>query len=219
MPSVVRYEEGLAEGADNAGEGQGGAGRAARFRTVVGWDARERAAEFPATTVGSVKRLMGRSIADAAADVAYLSYRVVEGPNNTGRVAVPLGDGAEQVVSPQEVSAEILGALKRQASAALGVEVKKAVVTVPAYFDDAQRQATRDAGRIAGLEVVRIVNEPTAAALAYGLGLDRSAARNQKPSTIAVYDLGGGTFDVSILRMTPRWSTGAGGFMSAASRG
>ncbi len=107
------------------------------------------------------------------------------------------------MVSPQEVSAEILGALKRRAERALGRGVRRAVVTVPAYFDDAQRQATRDAGRLAGLEVVRIVNEPTAAALAYGIGLARSAERNTEAQTVAVYDLGGGTFDVSILRIIP----------------
>src|SRR5690606_23182345 len=159
--------------------------------------------EFPATTVSSVKRLMGRSRADAAEDLPYLSYRVVEGPHQTARVALPIG-GGEVVVSPQEVSAAVLRALKERASAALGVEVRKAVVTVPAYFDHAQREATRDAGRIAGLEVVRIVPEPTAAALAYGLGLRRDgAARGSGASLVAVYDLGGGTFDISILRLTP----------------
>src|SRR5262249_49126397 len=121
-----------------------------------------------------------------------------EGPHNTARVSLPSG----RVVSPQEVSAIILKRLKDQASRSLGIEVSKAVVTVPAYFDDAQRQTTRDAGRLAGLEVVRIVNEPTAAALAYGLGL-RAAGKGNSTQTIVVYDLGGGTFDVSILRITP----------------
>ena len=109
----------------------------------------------------------------------------------------------EKVISPQEVSAIILRRLKEQSERALGVEVRRAVVTVPAYFDDAQRQATRDAGRLAGLEVVRIVNEPTAAALAYGLGLRESAGVERRSRLVVVYDLGGGTFDVSVLRITP----------------
>ena len=124
----------------------------------------------------------------------YLSFKVVEGEHQTARVWLPGG----KVISPQEVSAIILRRLKEQAKRALGVDVRKAVVTVPAYFDDAQRQATRDAGRLAGLEVVRIVNEPTAAALAYGLGVNATA-----PQVVVVYDLGGGTFDVSVLRLTP----------------
>ena len=177
LPSVVRF-------------GPGGAVEA------VGYDAREHAVEFPERTVSSVKRLMGRSLADAAPDQPYLSFQVVEGEHNTARVSLPDG----RVVSPQEVSAIILRRLKDQASRALGVPVSKAVVTVPAYFDDAQRQATRDAGRLAGLDVARIVNEPTAAALAYGLGL---RGTQQHPQTVVVYDLGGGTFDVSILRLTP----------------
>jgi molecular chaperone DnaK len=182
LPSVVRYE------ADGS--------------VVVGRDARDRAVDFPLATVTSVKRLMGRSRTDIEPDLGFLSYEVVEGEHNTARVAVPIG-GERLVVSPQEVSARILRSLADRAREELGREVRKAVVTVPAYFDDAQRQATRDAGRIAGLEVVRIVNEPTAAALAYGIGLDRSASRNASPQNVVVYDLGGGTFDVSVLRMTP----------------
>lgn len=202
LPSVVRYEPGP--------DGQG-------VRAVVGEEARDHAAEFPATTVSSVKRLMGRSRADAAEDLPYLSYRVVEGPHQTARVALPIG-GGEVVVSPQEVSAAVLRALKERASAALGVEVRKAVVTVPAYFDHAQREATRDAGRIAGLEVVRIVPEPTAAALAYGLGLRREgAARGSGASLVAVYDLGGGTFDISILRLTPGEGEGGMDFFQVLS--
>lgn len=195
-PSAVRFEAG--------------------HEPVVGYDAKDRAVEFPLTTVVSAKRLMGRSLADAAADLRYLSYRVVEGPNNTARIALPgvkgndASDGtvadaaeqtSEQTVSPQEVSALILRRLKDQASRALGVPVTRAVVTVPAYFDDAQRQATRDAARLAGLDAVRIVAEPTAAALAYGLGLRADASRVAR--TVVVYDLGGGTFDVSVLRITP----------------
>lgn len=182
---------------------------------IVGRDARDQATEHPLSTVVSVKRLMGRSLADAAADLKYLSYRVVEGPHSTVRVEIPVADASAKLVSPQEVSALILRALKDQAVNALGVDVRKAVITVPAYFDDAQRQATRDAARLAGLEAVRIVNEPTAAALAYGLGL-RAGPGSAAAQTILVYDLGGGTFDASILRITP----GAGvGNAEAGSRG
>jgi molecular chaperone DnaK (HSP70) len=193
LPSVVRF--------DSSGR-----------PVEIGYEAKSRAVEFPLSTVSSAKRLMGRSIADAAADVPYLSFRVVEGANNTARIAIPIEDGKAtggapvprtRVVSPQEVSAIILRRLREQASRALGVEVRRAVVTVPAYFDDAQRQATRDAGRLAGLEVVRIVNEPTAAALAYGLGLHEAAGSASKPRVVVVYDLGGGTFDVSALKITP----------------
>jgi molecular chaperone DnaK (HSP70) len=172
---------------------------------TVGRVALDEAPLHPRTTVTSVKRLMGRSLDDVRPDLRYLSYEVVEGPNRTARVRLPDG----RTLSPEEVSADILRELKRRAEAELGVPVRKAVVTVPAYFDDAQRQATRHAGRLAGLEVVRIVNEPTAAALAYGLGTERSAARNAGPRTVAVYDLGGGTFDISILRLTP--GSGGGG--------
>lgn len=178
LPSVVRF-------------GPGG-----RVESV-GDEAREHAPEFPGRTVSSVKRLMGRSRRDAEPDLPYLSYEVVEGPNNTARIRLPAECGGK-VVSPQEVSAVILRTLKDRASTALGVEVKRAVVTVPAYFDDAQRQATRDAGRLAELDVVRIVNEPTAAALAYGIGVTTKIEE-----TIAVFDLGGGTFDISILRVIP----------------
>ncbi len=182
LPSVVRY---LPDGS-----------------TIAGKEARAHAVEYPEETIFSVKRLMGRSHADVANDLAYLPYEVVPGGQDTARVAVH-----GNVYSPQEISAVILKGLKERAAAALGVEaevVRKAVVTVPAYFDDAQRQATRDAGRIAGLEVVRIVNEPTAAALAYGIGERHSGAAE----TIAVFDLGGGTFDISILRVTPTSASG-----------
>ena len=159
-------------------------------RPEVGHDARNRAVEFPTETIHSVKRLMGRGLADIASELPHLPYVVAEHP---GRAMVEVVVG-EQRLTPQQISAMILAELKRWASADLGVDVRKAVITVPAYFDDAQRQATRDAGAIAGLEVVRIVNEPTAAALAYGLDRAESA-------TLAVYDLGGGTFDVSVLRI------------------
>lgn len=182
LPSVVRFN------ADGS--------------ATIGHEARAEAVLHPLTTISSIKRLMGRSMRDAGPDLPYLSYSIVEGANQTARIQLPAaGSSASRTVSPQEVSAMILRDLKGRASRTLGVDVRRAVVTVPAYFDDAQRQATRDAGRLAGLDVVRIVNEPTAAALAYGLGataMDRGAVR-----TIVVYDLGGGTFDVSVLRLTP----------------
>ncbi len=180
LPSVVRYDD--------------------AHPPVVGVDAKLRAADFPKTTISSVKRLMGRSLQDARNDQPFLPYRVVAGEHDTARVLLPLASG-ERVISPQEVSAAILARLRDIAERALGHAVRRAVVTVPAYFDDAQRQATRDAGRLAGLDVVRIVNEPTAAALAYGLSLPR--AKNAPPSHVVVYDLGGGTFDVSLLRLIP----------------
>ncbi len=179
LASVVRFD---------------GSGRAVE----VGESARRRAIVEPAWTVSSIKRLMGRSAKDAAPDLPYLSYQVVEGAHQTARVRLPSG----HELSPQEVSAWILRELASRASASLGVQARRAVITVPAYFDDAQRQATRDAGRLAGLDVVRVVNEPTAAALAYGIGLHADTTQ-----TIAVYDLGGGTFDVSILRVIPDQGT------------
>lgn len=179
--------------------------------TTIGTEAREHATRFPLTTIHSAKRLMGRSIEDVRADLQYLNYEVVQGERNTARVSIPTDDGARKV-SPQEVSAHILRSLKERAEVALGAPVERAVVTVPAYFDDAQRQATRDAGRLAGLEVVRIVNEPTAAALAYGLGTGGT-----KPKTIAVFDLGGGTFDISILRLTPSDDTNPTDFFQVLS--
>jgi len=186
LPSVVRFEP-----------------AASGVACVVGHDAKEGAIDHPRTTVSSVKRLMGRSLADVAEDARYMSFGVVAGERDTVRVQVEFDDGSSRTFSPEEVSARVLTALMERARAALGGEVKKAVVTVPAYFDDAQRQATRVAGRLAGLEVVRIVPEPTAAALAYGLGLEREREKNKGSGLVAVYDLGGGTFDVSILRLTP----------------
>ena len=187
VPSVVRYPA-------NASEPR-----------VVGRRAKSEAVLHPRSTVGSVKRLMGRSLADASDDLRYLSYDVVEGERGNARVRIARESDA-LTLSPEEVSAHVLMELKLIAEARLGHPVSKAVITVPAYFDDAQRQATRIAGRLAGLEVVRIVPEPTAAALAYGIGLGRASDRNRQVSTVAVYDLGGGTFDVSILRLTPSTS-------------
>jgi len=160
----------------------------------VGSAARAHAVERPLTTVYSVKRLMGKGLADLAEEVEHLPYRVTRRPSAEEGRDLAAVDIAGRLFTPPELSALILGELKQRAEAHFGRAIHKAVITVPAYFDDAQRQATRDAGRIAGLEVVRIVNEPTAAALAYGL--DR-----REDATVAVYDLGGGTFDISILRL------------------
>ncbi len=183
VPSVVRY--------DDIGD------------VIAVGDSARAGEPDPKRVIWSVKRLMGRSRADASQDAAFLPYDIVEGPYQTARVSMPRADGGATIVTPQEVSAAILRELRTRAERVLGVPVQRAVITVPAYFDDAQRQATRDAGRLAGLDVVRIVPEPTAAALAYGLGLERERQRNMPPEqVVAVYDLGGGTFDVSILRIT-----------------
>jgi molecular chaperone HscA len=156
---------------------------------VVGARARALAAEFPTSTLASAKRFMGKGRGDAETKKLG-AYRFAEGEGDVVRFAVSGG----APVTPIEVSAEILRTLKRRAEAFFSGRVEQAVVTVPAYFDDAQRQATKDAGRLAGLEVLRLLNEPTAAALAYGL--DKGSQ-----GTFAVYDLGGGTFDVSILHL------------------
>nr|MCU0688815.1 Hsp70 family protein [Phycisphaerales bacterium] len=192
LPSVVRFE------ADGS--------------VVVGTRAKAEGPQYPRTTIASVKRLMGRSLRDAGSDVGFVSYEVVEGPGQTARVRLPAPLNRD--VSPQEVSAHVLRALRARAEAALGVKVERAVITVPAYFDDAQRQATRDAARLAGLEAVRLVAEPTAAALAYGLGIAASGVR--RAQTMVVYDLGGGTFDVSVLRLTPRGGGGQSGGQGGA---
>jgi molecular chaperone HscA len=170
LPSVVRYAS------SDAGA------------PVVGWAALQSQGEDPLNTIASVKRLMGRGLADVLKAGAP-PYKLVD---TAGMVSV---DTAAGVKSPVEVSADILRALKARAEASLGGELTGVVITVPAYFDDAQRQATKDAARLAGLHVLRLLNEPTAAAIAYGL--DKAAE-----GTFAVYDLGGGTFDISILRLS-----------------
>ena len=158
---------------------------------VVGRPAKNQMITNPENTVFSIKRFMGRKYHEVTEEIKLTPYKVVAGAGDEIKV-----DIRGKLLSPQEISAEILMKMKKTAEDYLGEPVTEAVITVPAYFNDAQRQATKDAGRIAGLEVKRIVNEPTAAALAYGFGKDTS-----KDETIAVYDLGGGTFDISILEL------------------
>ena len=216
-PRVLTDEQGEARlpsviGFDDAG------------RATIGWAARRRAVEDPAHTIYSIKRLIGLGMDDLKAELPFLSYHIVPGERDTVQVNI---DG--RLMSPQEISSIILRALKQRAEEHFGRAVTKAVITVPAYFDDAQRQATRDAGRIAGLDVVRIINEPTAAALAYGIGARGTVEKSPvgrnvslsvgdktkcagvgssvmsaaaENSTIVVFDLGGGTFDVSIMQLT-----------------
>ncbi len=158
---------------------------------LVGQTAKRQATINSENTVFSIKRFMGMNYDDSAHDREMVPYQVVKGPRGDARVKLP-ATGKEY--TPQEISAMILGKLKADAEAYLGEKVSQAVITVPAYFNDAERQATKDAGQIAGLEVLRIINEPTAAALAYGLD-------KKKDETILVFDLGGGTFDVSVLEV------------------
>ncbi|WP_437883556.1 Fe-S protein assembly chaperone HscA [Pseudomonas sp. LRF_L74] len=169
LPSAVRY---LAAGID------------------VGHGAKAAAAQDPFNTILSVKRLMGRGLSDVKQLGEQLPYRFAEGESH-----MPFIETVQGAKSPVEVSADILGTLRKRAESALGGELVGAVITVPAYFDDAQRQATKDAARLAGLNVLRLLNEPTAAAVAYGLD-------QQAEGVVAIYDLGGGTFDISILRLT-----------------
>ena len=160
---------------------------------IAGKEARERLITHPESSVYSVKRLMGRGREDVGEELKLFPFHLAasHGDADGNMLRLQFGD---IVMTPPEVSAHILLKLKQDAEAALGEPVTQAVITVPAYFNDAQRQATKDAGRIAGLEVLRLVNEPTAAALAYGLD-------KRKEGIVAVYDLGGGTFDISILRL------------------
>ncbi|HOJ05204.1 MAG TPA: molecular chaperone DnaK [Bacteroidota bacterium] len=157
---------------------------------VVGNAAKRQAVTNPKNTVYSIKRFMGRRYDEVTNEISEVPYDVVRGDNDSARVRIE-----DRMYSPPEISAMVLQALKKSAEDYLGEKVTEAVITVPAYFNDAQRQATKDAGEIAGLTVRRIINEPTAAALAYGLD------KKQKQEKIAVYDLGGGTFDISILEL------------------
>jgi molecular chaperone DnaK len=156
---------------------------------LVGQVAKRQAITNPTNTIYSIKRFMGRKFSEVSEEMKMVPYSVVEAPNGDCRIRA-----GEKDSSPPEISAMILGKLKEAAEAYLGEKVTRAVITVPAYFNDSQRQATKDAGQIAGLTVERLVNEPTAAALAYGLD-------KKKDETIAVYDFGGGTFDISILEV------------------
>ncbi|MBT0717867.1 Fe-S protein assembly chaperone HscA [Rosenbergiella epipactidis] len=169
LPSVVRYTT---------------------EETIVGWQAREQAVTDPAHTFSSVKRLLGRSLADVQQRYPQLPYHFYASENGLPLMSTPVGQ-----VNPISVSSEILSTLAKRAEETLGGELEGVVITVPAYFDDAQRQGTKDAARLAGLKVLRLLNEPTAAAVAYGLD-------SGQEGIIAVYDLGGGTFDISILRLS-----------------
>ena len=158
---------------------------------LVGEMAKRQAVVNPENTVASIKRFMGRRFSEVAEERQRVPYKVVEGADGDARISI---EQTGKTYTPQEISAMILGKLKKDAEAYLGEPVTQAVITVPAYFNDSQRQATKDAGKIAGLEVLRIINEPTASALAYGLD-------KKNDETILVFDLGGGTFDVSVLEV------------------
>ena len=156
---------------------------------LVGQTAKRQAVTNPKNTIFSIKRFMGRKYSEIGRELELVPYEVVEAKNGDAHVKIN-----DKTYSPPEISAMILQKLKADAEAYLGEEIKEAVITVPAYFNDSQRQATKDAGKIAGLDVKRIINEPTAAALAYGLDKKGDEA-------VAVYDLGGGTFDISVLEI------------------
>ena len=160
---------------------------------IVGQAAKRQAVTNPRNTIFSAKRLIGRKYAELTDEDKKVPYTIVEAPNGDAHIQVEVG-GETKVYSPQEISAMVLAKLKADAEAKLGVSISEAVITVPAYFNDAQRNATKAAGEIAGLKVRRIINEPTAAALAYGLD-------KKSNEQIAVYDLGGGTFDISVLEI------------------
>jgi molecular chaperone DnaK len=160
---------------------------------LVGQAAKRQAVTNPRNTVFSAKRLIGRKFTEVREEAKNMPFKVVEGKNGDAYIEVQVGDKTEQF-APQQISAFVLGKMKADAEAYLGEKISQAVITVPAYFNDSQRQATKDAGKIAGLEVLRIINEPTAASLAYGLD-------KKKDEKIAVFDLGGGTFDISVLEI------------------
>jgi molecular chaperone DnaK (HSP70) len=190
------------EGPEVIGEGENAVTPSVLSRIDSGWlvgqEAQERRISNPEKTVFSIKRLMGRDLKELGESVYELPYQVVEGERNLLKVRIGESESYKDF-TPQELSAEILKKVKQRAEESLGEPVEKVVITVPAYFDDAQRQATRAAAQIAGLEVARIINEPTAAAIAYGLDEKREL---QKDGLVAVYDLGGGTFDISILKLS-----------------
>ncbi len=181
-PKIIINEEGSRLTPSVVGFGKDG-------QILVGQVAKRQAVLNPENTVFSIKRFMGRRYDEVGEEMKLVPYKVVKGPNSEARVAAGGKDYA-----PQQISALVLGKLKKAAETYLGEEVKQAVITVPAYFNDSQRQATKDAGVIAGLDVLRIINEPTAAALAYGLD-------KKKNELIAVFDFGGGTFDISVLEV------------------
>ncbi|MGX7590141.1 molecular chaperone DnaK [Candidatus Karelsulcia muelleri] len=156
----------------------------------IGDPAKRQAVTNPKNTIFSIKRFMGRKYSEVMEELKYVPYEIIKGENDTPRVKID-----KKLYSPQEISAMVLQKMKQTAEDYLGYKVTKAVITVPAYFNDSQRQATKEAGEIAGLDVERIINEPTAAALAYGLD------KNNQNKKIVVYDLGGGTFDISILEL------------------
>ena len=156
----------------------------------VGAPAKRQAITNPKNTIQSIKRFMGKRFNEVSAEMKTIAYDVEQGANNTPRVRI-----GDRQYTPQEISAFILQKMKQTAEDYLGTTVTEAVITVPAYFNDAERQATKEAGLIAGLDVKRIINEPTAAALAYGLD------KQGKDMTVAVFDLGGGTFDISVLEL------------------
>src|SRR5712672_1170289 len=156
---------------------------------LVGQVAKRQAVTNPENTVFSIKRFMGRKFGEVSSEASRVPYKVTRAQNGDAWI-----DARGKTLSPPEISATVLQKLKQAAEDHLGEKVTDAVITVPAYFNDAQRQATKDAGKIAGLNVLRIINEPTAAALAYGLD-------KKKDETIAVYDFGGGTFDISVLEV------------------
>jgi molecular chaperone DnaK len=160
---------------------------------LVGQAAKRQAVTNPRNTIFSAKRLIGRKFTEVREEAKNMPYKVVEGKNGDAYIEVQVGDKTEQFAA-QQIAAFVLGKMKADAEAYLGEKITQAVITVPAYFNDSQRQATKDAGKIAGLEVLRIINEPTAASLAYGLD-------KKKDEKIAVFDLGGGTFDVSVLEI------------------
>ncbi|NCC84902.1 MAG: molecular chaperone DnaK, partial [Clostridia bacterium] len=160
---------------------------------LVGEAAKRQAVTNPRNTIYSVKRFMGRKYDEVKDELKHIPYKVVRAQNGDVAIEVEI-QGEKKTFTPPEISAMILSKLKSDAEMRLGETISQAVITVPAYFNDSQRQATKDAGRIAGLEVLRIINEPTAASLAYGLD-------KKKDEKIAVYDLGGGTFDISILEI------------------